>query len=87
MKQKISETRPLPKMTPEEWDKIRVSKSHAELLAMGCVVEREVDVPDTDPDLMAVLQLRDKSLKATLTATELSQHNQAEIRCKAKGLL
>jgi len=87
MKQKVSETRPLNGMTPAEWDRVRVSKSHAELKAMGCVHESEVDVPDPDPDLAKVQEIRDKSLKGSLTAQEITDHNVAEIRAKAKGLL
>jgi hypothetical protein len=87
MKQRISETRPLPGMSREEWDRVRVSKSAAELQAMGCVHETEVDVPDPDPDQVKLEAIRSKSLRGSLTDAEIKEHNEAEIRLKAKGLL
>lgn len=94
-KKNHSHTHPLPGMTAEEWDKIRVSKSHAELKAMGCVTETQVDCcpgdgtgcPDHDPDAIKIRQIRDKALNGKLSAAEVQDHNEAEIRLKAKGMM
>ena len=91
----VSETRPLPGMTKEEWDRVRVSKSAAELKAMGCVVESEFECcsdekgccSDHDEDCKTVQRIRGKALKEKLTAKDIEDHNVAEIRAKAKGLL
>lgn len=90
----VSNTHPLPGMTPEEWDRVRVSKSAAELKAMGCVTESVRDCcaedaccPDHDEDCKKVAEVRAKALAGRLTAQEIQEHNEAEIRAKAKGLL
>ena len=97
-KKHISHTGPLPGMSKEEWDRVRVSSTAVQLKAMGCVTEKDVDCcsdenggvccQDHDEDCNTVAQLREKALRTgLLSPQEMAAHNLAEIRAKAKGLL
>lgn len=91
----VSETHPPPGMGPgAEWDALRVSKTHAQLAARGCVTNTVAECckvgaecADHDADSQKVTRLRAKSLVTTLTTAEVAEHNIAEIRAKAKGML
>lgn len=92
---RVSTSRPLPGMSKAEWDQVRVTKTAAELTAMGCMIEETVPCcagdgtgcSTHDPDLVSVRAIREKSIKGALTAQDITDHNTAEIRLKAKGLL
>ena len=96
-KKHLSHTGPLPGMSKEEWDRVRVSSTAAQLKAMGCVTESDADCcsdenggtccQDHDEDAKKVREIREKSLKGKLSAQEIQDHNEAEIRAKAKGLI
>ncbi len=88
----IEEYRKPAGMSDADWMKELATKTAAQHKAAGRVFTQtikccdDVGCPDHDPDAIAVRQLRDKALKGALTAADLTQHNQAEIRCKAKGI-
>jgi hypothetical protein len=96
-KKAVSHTSPLPGMSREEWDRVRVSSTAAQLKAIGCVTESDADCcsdenggtccQDHDEDCKKVREIRDKSLKGNITAKDIEDHSRAEIRAKAKGLL
>lgn len=79
----------------DEWDLIRCQSSHAELVKLGCVRTYTVECcpgdgtgcADHDPDAILLRDLRDKALAGSITSKEVADHNLAEIRLKAKGLL
>ena len=94
-KKTYSETRKPAEMSQEEWDRLRVSLSAAEMKKRGFVHEQEVDCcagdgtgcGDHDPDAVTKRTIEAKALKGALTATDRSAYADAEIRLKAKGLL
>lgn len=91
----ISETRKPEGMPNDEWDRLRVSLSAAEMKARGFTVETAVECckgdgtgcRDHDPDVITKRTIEAKSLQGALTATDRTNHADAEIRLKAKGLL
>lgn len=91
----ISETRKPEGMPSAEWDRLRVSLSAAEMKARGYVHDTVIECckgdgtgcPDHDPDAVMKRSIEAKSLQGALTATDRTNHADAEIRLKAKGLL
>lgn len=89
-----SETKKPTAMPQDEWDRLRVSLSAAEMKKRGFVVETTVECckgdgtgcAEHDPDAVKVRTIREKSLKAALTAQDIADYYAAEIRAKAKGL-